>query len=62
MATKKAVAKKKVPNRVAAKSAASIGGAQKSAAPSLKKRWTILLDIAADGGLANFGIVSLNQL
>jgi hypothetical protein len=62
MATKKAVAKKKVPNRVAAKSAASIGGAQKSAAPSLKKRWTILLDIAADGGLANFGIESLKQL
>jgi hypothetical protein len=62
MAATKASAKKRAPNGVAAKSEASIGGTQKSAASSSRKRWTILLDIAADGGLANFGIESLKQL
>jgi hypothetical protein len=62
MATNKASAKKKSPSRVAARSAAGASGAQKSAAAPSKKRWTILLDIAADGLLANFGIESLKQL
>src|ERR1700722_12373430 len=62
MTAKKASARKKAPNRVAGKSAANLGVAQNSAPSSSKKRWTILLDIAADGTLANFGIESLKQL
>jgi hypothetical protein len=62
MAARKASAKKKAPNGVAVKSVAGTVGTQKSAASSYKKRWTILLDIAADGVLANFGIESLKQL
>lgn len=61
MAAKKASAKEKAPNEVAPKSAAGTGRPQKAASLS-KKRWTILLDIAADGVLANFGIESLKQL
>jgi hypothetical protein len=62
MAGKKASAQKKLPNRVAVKPVAVTGVTQKSSPPSTKKRWTILLDIAADGVLANFGIESLKQL
>jgi len=62
MATKKASAKKTTSKKVAVKPAAGTGRAQKSAADTPKERWTILLDIAADGQLANFGIESLKQL
>lgn len=62
MATNKPGAKKKSTKRVVAKSASGTGSTRKSAPTSSKKRWTILLDIAADGLLANFGIESLKQL
>jgi len=45
-----------------AKSAATVDGSQATAGSTPKKRWTILIDIGADGLLANFGVESLKQL
>lgn len=62
MAAKKASARKRAPSESAADSVTKAAATKVSTTPSSKRRWTILLDIAADGLLANFAIESLKQL
>ena len=54
--------KQNVPNGVGAIAAGNTPETRVSTVCPPKKRWTILLDIAADGVLANFGIETLKQL
>jgi hypothetical protein len=58
----KAIAKGRPDDQKTAKPAASSDGNQSGVSHPAKTSWTILLDIAADGLLANFAVESLKQL